>query len=68
MKPLKKQSPSSVSWADLIQMGGALAVEACGGPHIEYVFYFYFISLKGIYVLCVYYIYTMFDHDNNDCW
>jgi L-ascorbate peroxidase len=37
LEPLKKRYPD-VSWADLIQMAGALAVELCGGPYIDVVF------------------------------
>jgi L-ascorbate peroxidase len=35
--PLKKKY-HHMSWADLIQMSGALAVEYCGGPHIPIIY------------------------------
>lgn len=37
IKPIKEAHPL-VSWADLIQMGGALGVELAGGPKIDMIY------------------------------
>lgn len=34
LEPLKEQFPD-ISWADLIQLSSATAVEVCGGPLID---------------------------------